>query len=51
MAEWSDGLATQEGQHVRHKELQANQVATHDLQSVFIHPLTMDTVDSRLSLA
>ena len=43
MAECSNGLAAQEGQHIRHKELQANQFAPHHLQIVFTHPLAMDT--------
>ena len=48
MAEFSDGLAAWEGQHIRHKELQANQFDPHHLQSVSIHPFAIDTVDSRL---
>ena len=48
MAECSNDLAAQEGQHIRHKELQANQFVPPHLQSVFKHPLAMDTTDSRL---
>ena len=47
MVECSDGFAAQEGKHIRHKEIQANQLAPHHLQSVFTHPLAMDTMDSR----
>ena len=39
MTECSDGLAAQEGQHVRYNELQANQFGPHNLQSVFTHLL------------
>ena len=47
MAECGDGFTAYEGQQHRHKELQANQLAPHHLQSVFSHPLAMDTADSR----
>ena len=42
-------LLHKKGQHIRHKELQANQFAPHHLQSVFMHPLAMDTADSKTS--
>ena len=48
MAECRNDLTVQEGQHVRHKELQASQFAPHHLQSVLMHLIAMDTAESRL---